>query len=267
MATHLPAVRRPGIAWRTAALRPAQWPWWVQVLVVYWGARLVSAVVLLLVARTQAANLWTPQAPSYAQYTGLMWDASWYREIAEGGYPDMLPTGSDGRVLQSAWAFFPLFPALARALMAVTGAPWQVVAPTLALVAGTGAALVVHQVDGRDDDLMHDKGSARSGHQGEGGCDHLPGRTRHRHQPPDQRREQREERPCALQHPPVAPRRQHVRVPALGDLAVPRGVPHQPRVLGVGGRLGRPQVGRLRPGDQQQHDGAHQPGAPVHDEY
>lgn len=146
MATHPPAVRRPGIAWRTAPLRPAHWPWWVQVLVVYLGARLVSAVVLLLVARTQAANLWTPQAPSYAQYTGLMWDASWYREIAEGGYPDVLPTGSDGQVLQSAWAFFPLFPALARALMAVTGASWQVVAPTLALVAGTGAALVVHQV-------------------------------------------------------------------------------------------------------------------------
>lgn len=120
--------------------------WWVRVLAVWLGARALSAVVLLVVARTQAANPWTDAGPSYAEYTGLMWDASWYREIAEVGYPTGLPRGADGEVVQSAWAFFPLFPTLARGVMVLTGGPWEVVAPTLALVLGTLAALVLHLV-------------------------------------------------------------------------------------------------------------------------
>ena len=130
-------------AW-PAAGRPRRW--WVQVLLVWLGARAFSAVVLLLVARTQEANPWTDAAPSYAPYTGLMWDASWYREIAESGYPSGLPRGFDGQVTQSAWAFFPLFPTLARGVMELTGGSWEVVAPTLALLLGTAAALVVHLV-------------------------------------------------------------------------------------------------------------------------
>ncbi|MBX9244369.1 hypothetical protein ICW40_06060 [Actinotalea ferrariae] len=127
--------------WRS----PASWPWWVQVLAVQAAARLVSAGVLMAVAERQAANLWTPASPSYLEYTGLMWDASWYRTIAEDGYPDVLPLGPDGRVQQNAWAFFPLFPGLARVLMTVTGAPWATVAPLLALVLGTAALLLVHR--------------------------------------------------------------------------------------------------------------------------
>jgi len=113
---------------------------------VWVATRAFSAVLLLVVARTQEATVWTPASPSYAQYTGAMWDASWYRLIAEEGYPDGLPVGPDGRVPQTAWAFFPLFPALVRAVVAVTGASWDVAAPTLALVLGTAAALVVHRV-------------------------------------------------------------------------------------------------------------------------
>ncbi len=124
----------------------ARWPWWVRVLAVYLGARALSAVVILAVARTQAANLWTSASPSYTEYTGLMWDATWYREIAERGYPDELPVGFDGHARQSALAFFPLFPSLARGLMEVTGWSWEVAGPTLALALGVAAALVVHQV-------------------------------------------------------------------------------------------------------------------------
>lgn len=124
-------------------VRSAARSWWVQVLLVWLGARAFSAVVFLLVARTQEANPWTPAAPSYAQYTGLMWDASWYREIAERGYPAGLPTDAGG-VTQNAWAFFPLFPTMVRGFMVLTGGSWEVVAPTVALVLGTAAALVVH---------------------------------------------------------------------------------------------------------------------------
>lgn len=126
-------------------LRPALWPWWVQVLVVYALARLVSAGIFLAVASTQAPNLWTPGSPSYPQYTGGMWDATWYRGIAEQGYPAELPRGADGAVLQNPWAFFPLFPSLVRLVM-VTGVGWEVAAPALALVLGALTMLVVHQV-------------------------------------------------------------------------------------------------------------------------
>lgn len=127
-------------------LDPRRWPWWVQALGVYAAARLFSAVALVVVAGHQAANGWTGEHPSYTEYTGLMWDATWYRQIAEGGYPDSLPVGTDGQVTQNAWAFFPLFPLLARMLMSLTGASWAVVAPTLALVLGAAAVVVIHRV-------------------------------------------------------------------------------------------------------------------------
>ncbi len=115
-------------------------------LAVYAGARVFSAVVLVVVARHQVANGWTGASPGYLDYTGLMWDATWYRQIAEGGYPAQLPVGADGQVAQNAWAFFPLFPALARLLMQVTGQGWATVAPVLALAIGAVAVLVVHRV-------------------------------------------------------------------------------------------------------------------------
>lgn len=125
---------------------PAAWPWWAQVLAVWAVTRAFSALVLLVVARTQAAGPWTAESPSYAEYVSHMWDGSWYRLIAEEGYPEGLPRGWDGRVGQSAWAFFPLFPGLVRVVAGVTSAPWHVAAPTLALVLGAAAALLVHRV-------------------------------------------------------------------------------------------------------------------------
>lgn len=121
-------------------------PWWGAVLAVYAGARLWSAVVLLVVARHQAATLWTAADPSYLQYTGVMWDASWYRQIAEHGYPATLPVGADGLVQQNAWAFFPLFPFLVRGVMAITTGPWYVVAPIVATLLGAAAMLVIHRL-------------------------------------------------------------------------------------------------------------------------
>jgi hypothetical protein len=131
---------------RRHALRPGSWPWWVQALTVYGLARAVSAVLLVVVSRSQVANPWTGAAPSYLAYTGRMWDGSWYREIYETGYPDVLPTGPDGAVLQNPWAFFPLFPALVRGLDVLTGAGWDVLAPTLALLCGAGGVVVVHRL-------------------------------------------------------------------------------------------------------------------------
>ncbi|HEY8718758.1 hypothetical protein [Pengzhenrongella sp.] len=136
------AVRAPAARWAHVAA----WPWWAQVLAVYAIARTFSALVLVVVAHTQAANGWTPAAPTYLQFTGLMWDGSWYRQIAESGYPAQLPIGADGVVQQNAWAFYPLFPLLVRVLMRVTGAPWQAAAPLLNLALGAAAMLVIYRV-------------------------------------------------------------------------------------------------------------------------
>lgn len=120
-------------------------PWWVQVLAVYAAARLFTTVVFLWVASVQDQNPWTGPHPGYFPYVGFMFDGSWYRNVAENGYPAELPRGADGLVQQNAWAFFPLFPMLARGIMQVTGGPWEVVAPLLATALGAGAVLAIHR--------------------------------------------------------------------------------------------------------------------------
>lgn len=103
----------------------------------YLATRVLSAVLLLLVARWQGPNPWVEGVPSYTDLTGLWWDAGWYERVAVQGYPVSVPAG------QSAWAFYPLFPMLVRAGMVLTGGSFAVVAPTLALLAGIGAAPVL----------------------------------------------------------------------------------------------------------------------------
>lgn len=133
----------------TSVARLWQWsrtrPWWLQVLAVYAGARLATTVVFLWVASIQGPNAWTPAHPGYFPYVGFMFDGSWYRHIAENGYPSELPVDAAGKVQQNAWAFFPLFPLLARGLMELTRLPWEVVAPTLALVLGALAMLAIYR--------------------------------------------------------------------------------------------------------------------------
>lgn len=131
---------------RSVTYDPRRWPWWGRALGVYLATRVFSAIVLMVVAQFQVANYWTAAKPSYLQFTGLFWDASWYRTIAEHGYPSVLPRGTDGLVQQNPWAFFPFFPFLARGVMLVTRAPWYVVAPLLALALGSVAAVVVYRV-------------------------------------------------------------------------------------------------------------------------
>ena len=120
-------------------------PWWLQVLAVYAGARLATTVVFLWVASVQGQNGWTGPHPGYFPYVGFMFDGSWYRQVAENGYPSELPVDANGTVQQNAWAFFPLFPLLARGVMEVTRLPWEVVAPTIALVLGGVAMLLIYR--------------------------------------------------------------------------------------------------------------------------
>ena len=110
---------------------------------VYLLCRLFSGVVIAVVAGHQTPVTWTGPHPDYFSMT-VMWDGSWYREIAEHGYPATVPVDpSNGHVQQNAWAFYPAFPMLTRALMSVTGLGFPVVGSTLALLCGVGAAALM----------------------------------------------------------------------------------------------------------------------------
>jgi len=150
--THLSAAPGTHLSAAPAALgsprrwsRPGTWPWWGQVLAVYGVTRVVTALVFVWVARVQQANLWTSARPGYLDFVSLLFDGSWYRTIAESGYPSTLPIGSDGLVQQNALAFFPAFPMLVRAVMGVTSLPWQVAAPLVNLVLAGAAMLLVYR--------------------------------------------------------------------------------------------------------------------------
>lgn len=114
-----------------------------RVTAVYLLLRAVTAALVLLASRDQVpVDGWTGPKVDYVDMT-VLWDGSWYRHVALEGYPVPIPEHSDGRPAQNAWAFYPLFPGLSRALMAVTGLGFPAVASTLALLCGLAAALLM----------------------------------------------------------------------------------------------------------------------------
>ncbi|WP_432564600.1 hypothetical protein [Kineococcus sp. SYSU DK003] len=123
-------------------LRWLRTPVAVRVLLVYALARSFSAAVLAEVARFQPDSDWTPGGAGYGDMLGL-WDATWYRQIAQDGYPRSVPVGTAGDVQQSALAFYPLAPLLARLLM-TTGLSFEAAGALVSLLAGAAAAVGVH---------------------------------------------------------------------------------------------------------------------------
>lgn len=75
-----------------------------------------------------------------------LWDTQWYRRIVLEGYPIPLPADPEtGQITYSAWAFFPLFPALVRLVM-LTGLGFTASAVALNLALGAVAVLLVWKV-------------------------------------------------------------------------------------------------------------------------
>ena len=120
-----------------------RWPWWLQVAVLYAAARLVSACIFMAAALHQGPNPWFPAVPDYWNFINI-WDARWYGRIITDGYPAPLPTDAAGNVQENAWAFYPLFPALGRALAGLTGVSPATALTVVAMVSGLGAALAVY---------------------------------------------------------------------------------------------------------------------------
>ncbi|WP_224049781.1 hypothetical protein [Arthrobacter sp. NicSoilB4] len=123
----------------------ARWPWWVQVGALYVAARLVSACIFMAAALHQGVNPWFPAKPDYWSFVNI-WDARWYGEALQNGYPEVLPTDGAGHVQENAWAFYALFPFLGRAVAGLTGMHPAFTLTLIAMLAGLGAALVIYRL-------------------------------------------------------------------------------------------------------------------------
>lgn len=124
----------------------ARTPWWLQAITVYALIRILMVPVFLVALHSQGANLtsYPDGPPDFWTFLSRSWDGEWYARIAENGYPSELPRDAEtGVVLQNAWAFFPLYPSIVSLVMAVTGLPWEVAAPSLSLIFGAGAIVVL----------------------------------------------------------------------------------------------------------------------------
>ncbi len=74
------------------------------------------------------------------------WDTRWYEQIVLHGYPAHLPVDSLGDVEYNTWAFFPVFPAIVKAVMTVTGLGFDVAGMAVATVFGGAATVALHRV-------------------------------------------------------------------------------------------------------------------------
>ncbi|WP_426516156.1 mannosyltransferase family protein [Diaminobutyricibacter sp. McL0618] len=140
--TDTAATTRIGIAGRS-------WPWWMVVLGVYLASRVLTTVFMAGMFVVATAEHWTfasPRSnPDFFTFSGS-WDSSYYKQIATQGYPTSIPTDSDGNVEPNAWAFLPLFPLIARAVMVVTGLGFYPAGVIVAVVFGAVAALLLYRL-------------------------------------------------------------------------------------------------------------------------
>lgn len=121
--------------------------WAVRVLAIYGVSRVLSTAAFVYGwLHFDRENYTIPANASFPEFLARAWDGRWYGIIAEDGYPAELPVGPDGEIAESAWAFLPLFPMLARAVMTVTRLPWEVVGPGLSVGLGAVAVLLLFRL-------------------------------------------------------------------------------------------------------------------------
>ena len=127
-------------------------PWYVVPLAIFLLTRVVSGVLIVLVARDQIpASALPPDMPiptlvdphTYLHVIAN-WDGQWYRQIAAHGYPSHVPV-VDGSLQQNAWAFYPGFPFLVRLVM-TTGVSFGLAASVVSLACGAGAMCLMYRL-------------------------------------------------------------------------------------------------------------------------
>ena len=120
----------------------------VQVVLVYAACRLLTGVLLTLVAARQVPTGWTGPVVNYLTFSA-QWDGQWYQQIATSGYPAALPVDVDGVVQQNPWAFYPLFPMLCRFVMDGFGLSFYAVGSSVSLLLGFVAAIAMAKLFGK----------------------------------------------------------------------------------------------------------------------
>jgi hypothetical protein len=126
--------------------------WYVVPLAVFALTRVVDAVLLVLLGRSQFLADALPVAPrrppleTGRSYWDLVanWDGQWYRYVAEHGYPGRLPS-VDGVVQANQWAFYPLYPSLVR-VVTWTGLPFGIAASVVSLGFGAAAMCLLYRM-------------------------------------------------------------------------------------------------------------------------
>ncbi len=130
-----------GAAWRRLLFTWLWLPPWGQALAVFTVSRLFDLALIDRVARFQVPSIWNGPDPGYLGVVSL-WDGFWYHKIAVDGYPTVLPHNPAGVVQQNQWGFYPLYPAMVRAVMSVLDLGWPMAA-TLTSLACAAIAVVV----------------------------------------------------------------------------------------------------------------------------
>lgn len=133
---------RPDTPLRRAWLRL---PVWARLLAIYLASRAVTTAIMLAFAANETETWQTSAKPGYLEFANI-WDAEWYRRVAEGGYPSQLPVDAEGHVTESAWAFMPVYPLLIRLVMLLTGAPFEAASVSVSLLAGLGTVFAVYRL-------------------------------------------------------------------------------------------------------------------------
>jgi len=129
--------------------RGHEYRWWIAVLSLYAASRLLSTTFMLTLYLVATAAHWPfasqRENPTFFTFSGS-WDSSFYRRIAETGYPTILPTDPTGSILPNPWAFLPVFPWIVRVITVATGLEFYPAGVFVATLAGAGAALVLFRL-------------------------------------------------------------------------------------------------------------------------
>lgn len=147
--------RRPrfAIARRRVRVGRRRMPVWAALLALYGVSRVVTTAVLAGIYAIASAGRWsTPGFASFAGYSSTpsfgafleSWDGLWYRHIALGGYPTVMPVDATGAVQKNPWAFLPVFPTMVRLVMTITGLPFEAAGPIVAAVFGAAATVMLY---------------------------------------------------------------------------------------------------------------------------
>ncbi|WP_346844469.1 hypothetical protein [uncultured Rothia sp.] len=108
---------------------------YVQVILIFAVSRILGWALFTIVGKQETYSPWSQRPMSYFNFVNI-WDADWYRRIAESGYPTQLPVNEAGEVTENQWAFYPLYPIVNGAISRVTGLEYQIVAALVSLISG-----------------------------------------------------------------------------------------------------------------------------------